>query len=276
MLQRFPRRRQVTCPAPESLVPYALGEENAVVARHVEGCPTCEAELARLREAAGMLRAERSFQSRSKTPDCLADIAVADFVEGRVTPERRTPVIQHLLTCAYCRSRVQATGRVIAEKTVEQIPRAGSRRRLRWYFPAGIAAAAAAVVLLLVWPRSVEQTDTAPRLREPGVEPEPGPPGIYLTGPMAPVPLSPRTTVPGVDRFVWSSVPRIDRYRLRLYDDEGKLLWSTETADTVLRLPDSIVLSGSGPYFWKVEAETEWGRWSTSDLMEFRLSGSKR
>jgi hypothetical protein len=275
MLKRIPWRRSVTCPAPESLVPLALGTEDPIVSRHVEGCRDCRAELARLRETAGVLRGERSFQRRSETPDCLPDAVVADFVEGRVTPETRGPLIEHLVTCAHCRSRVQATGRLLAHQAAEEMPRVVRRRRARWYFPAVIAAAAAAV-LLLVWPRNVEQADTIPRLREPGLEPEPGSAGIHLTGPMAPVPLSPRATVPRVKRFVWSTVPGVDRFRLRLYDDEGKLLWSTQTADTILSLPDSIVLSGTGPYFWKVEAETEASRWTASDLVEFRLSGSER
>src|SRR4051812_7679284 len=171
MLKRIPWRRQVTCPAPESLVPLALGTEDPMISRHVEGCPDCRAELARLRETAGVLRSERSFQRRSETPDCLPDVVVADFVEGRVTPETRGPLIEHLVTCAHCRSRVQATGRLLANRASEEIPRPVQRRRPRWYFPAGLAAAAAAAVLLLVWPKSSEHTDTT-RLREPALEPE--------------------------------------------------------------------------------------------------------
>ena len=255
----------MTCPAPESLVPHALGEEDATITRHVEGCAGCRAELARLRETAGVLRAERSFQRLSETVDCLPDGAVADFVEGRMTPDRRGPLTEHLLTCAYCRSRVHATGRLLAAQAAEKIPWVSREQRVRWHLPAGIAAAAAAAILLVVWSRSTERTDSTPGLREPA-------PTIAD----APVPIWPRAPVARVDRFIWSSMVNVARYRLRLYDEEGALLWTTETTDTVVTLPGSVILAAPGTYVWKVEAQTELGRWAGSELTEFRLPESKR
>jgi hypothetical protein len=264
MLELLVGRRRVTCPAPESLVPHALGERDPTITRHVEGCAVCQAELARLQEAAGLLRAQTSFQHLVKTPDCLEEPVIADFVEGRLTPEARAPLVAHLLTCANCRSLVGAAGRLLTDDSVaREIPRAVEPRWRRWSLPVGLAAAAA--VLLFVWPRSGEHTDSTPGMREPT-------PGSTV----APVPIAPRASVARVDQFVWSSVPRVDRYRLRLYDDEGALVWTAETADTVAPLPDSIVLSTPVMYYWKVEAQTEWRRWAPSDLVEFRLMGSQR
>ena len=62
---------------------------------------------------------------------------------------------------------------------------------------------------------------------------------------------------------------------MRLYNGEGAVLWTVETADTLLAVPDSVVLSPRITYFWKVEAQTEWQRWAASDLAEFRLEGSR-
>jgi hypothetical protein len=263
MLQRIPWRRRVTCPAPESLVPHALGAEDPTITRHLEGCAVCQAELARLQEAAGLLRAQRAFERRTETPGCLEESAIADLVEGRMTPEERAPLVAHLLTCAHCRSLVRATGALLADEAVaREIPRGVERPWRRWSLPLGLAAAAA--VVLFLWP-GIERTDSTPGLRD-------STPTIIN----APVPIAPRSSVARVDRFVWSSVPRVDRYRLRLYDAEGALLWTAETADTVLALPDSVVLAAPGPYFWKVEAQTEWRRWAPSDLVEFRLMGSQR
>jgi len=61
-----------------------------------------------------------------------------------------------------------------------------------------------------------------------------------------------------------------------LYTDEGDVLWTTEMTDTSVTLPASVVLSPQATYFWKVEAQTEWKRWVSSDLVQFRLVGPSR
>jgi hypothetical protein len=213
----------------------------------------------------GTVRAERSLERRNQTSECPDELVIADFVEGRLTSAARAPVVAHLVTCARCRSVVVATGRLVADEAVtSEMPRDEERRWQRWSLPVGLAAAAA-LLLVLVWPRSTEYTDPTPGLRD-------SPPATSI----APVAIAPQASVSRVDRFVWSSVPRVERYRLRLYDDEGKLMWSTATGDTVMRLPTSVSLSGDGRYSWKVEAETESGRWTGSDLVDFHLRGSGR
>jgi hypothetical protein len=264
MVQLLVGSRRMTCPAPESLLPHALGAGDPSIARHVEGCSVCQAELAQLKEVVGTLRAQKSLERRSQTPECPGEMVIADFVEGRLAPAARAPVVAHFATCARCRALVAATGRLLADEAVaREMPRDEERRWRRWSLPVGLAAAAA--VLLLVWPRGSEYTDPAPGLRDSAP-----------ASSIAPLAIAPRASVSRVDRFAWFSVPRVDRYRLRLYDDEGKLVWSTETADTVVTLPDSVALSGKGTYSWKVEAETEPGRWTGSDLVDFHVSGSRR
>lgn len=256
----------MTCPTPETLVPHALGADDPVIAGHVVECPACEAEVARLRETAGILRGPVVLERRLETAECLEEQAIADFVEGRLGAEARAPVVAHLLTCARCRAVAQATSRLLADPAVaREIPRAGppaaERRWRHWSLPLGVAAAAA--VLLLVWP-STNDTGSTPGLREP-----------TDTG-TVPVGIAPRGSVARVDRLVWSSVPRAERYRLRLYDNEGAVLWTAETTDTSVALPDSVVLAPRVTYFWKVEAQTGWRRWVASDLVEFQLTGSQR
>ena len=253
-------RRIVTCPAPEALVPLALGADDPLIARHVAGCPDCQLEMRRMRDSVAMLQGAAALERSEETPGCLDEAAVADFVEGRLDPEARRPIVSHLLTCARCRSVVRATGRLLADAGVATEIR--PRRWRRWLLPLGLAAAAA--VVLLIWPRT-EETGLSPTPRGPAPGPSAGPALI-----------APRTSVERLDRFVWSSMPRVDRYRLRLYDAEGSLLWMIETADTIVALPDSVVLSPRGTYFWKVEAEIEWQRWAASDLVQFQLNGSKR
>ena len=249
----------MTHPTPETLLPYALGADDAATARHVEGCVVCRGEIDRLREAAHLLRSATSLDPRVATPDCLDELTIADFVEGRLGPDARAPVVAHLLTCARCRSVVQATGRILAE-TATKAPDRGLRR---WYWPLGVAAAAALLVLL--WPRSANDTGSTAGLRESAT-----------ADTTAPVPIAPRASVVRVDRFVWSRVPLVARYRLRLYDAEGSLLWAVETADTAVMRPDSVALLPRIAYYWKAEAEIEWQRWATSDLVQFQLTGVGR
>ena len=248
-------------PTPELLVPYALGAADGETARHVEACRACRTEIEQLQEAAGLLRGPAVLEPWNETPDCLDELVVADFVDGRLGPDARAPVVVHLLTCVRCRSVVKATSRLTAETAIAA--QAPARRWRRWSVPLGLAAAAALVLLLV--PRRVDDGST-PGLREPTV-----------TTTIAPVPLAPApgASVARVDRFVWSSVPGVERYRLRLYTNEGDVLWTAETADTVA-VPESVELAPSVTYFWKVEAQTEWRRWAASDLVEFRLVGSSR
>ena len=250
----------MTHPLPEALIPHALGSGDPDVARHVEDCSTCRAEIARLREAAGALRASVSLERLAESADCLDEVAIADFVAGRLGPETRGPVVTHLLNCARCRSVVLATGRLLAE---EGLPAEAHRRAWRrWSLPLGLAAAAALVLVLV------------PRRGDDGLMP--GLRDSTLTTAGAPVPLAPRGSVARVDRLVWSSAPRAERYRLRVYNDQGATLWATETPDTAAVLPDSVVFSPRVTYFWKVEAQTEWQRWAASDLVEFRVVGGSR
>lgn len=255
MLEAIAWKKRVTHPTPESLIPFALGRDDPATARHVEACATCRTEIERLQEAVGLLRGSASLERRIATADCLDELVVADFVEGRLSVESRAPVVAHLLTCARCRSVVKATAAA---------PTASERRWPRWSLPLGLAAAAALVLLLV--PRGGDDGST-PGLREPTV-----------TSTIAPVPLTPApgASVGRVDTLVWSSVPGAERYRVRLYDSEGSVLWTVETADTSAALSDSVRLQPGVSYFWRVEAQSEWMRWAASDLVAFRIVGSRR
>src|SRR5207245_1954573 len=199
------RSGRVTHPAPESLIPYALGAADPATGRHVEDCPTCRAEIGRLREAAGAVRASGSLERLAETADCLDELTVADFVMGRLGPEARGPIVSHLLSCARCRSVVQAGGRLLADAALAPElsgaarPSAGIRWR-GWSLPLGLAAAAALLLLLLV-PRRSDDGSTL-GLRD-----------TTLTSADAPVPIAPRASAPRVDRLVWSNAPRRVRQR---------------------------------------------------------------
>jgi hypothetical protein len=212
-----------------------------------------------LEQAVRTLRGQAALEGGAATSDCLDELVVADFLDGRLMPEARAPVVAHLLACGRCRSMVRAAGALLADAEVARsMPRDSSSSRRRWSLPVGIAAAAA--LLIAVLPRQ----EPPPVLREPDI-----------TSTVAPVPIAPRASVAGIDRLVWSSVPGAARYRLRVYDGEGSVVWMVVTTDTAVMLPDSVVLSPGVSYFWRVEAESEFQRWAASDLVEFRLGGTR-
>lgn len=263
MLEAILRRRRVTVPhpGPELLVPYALGADDPATARHVEDCAICRTEIDALQEAAGLLRGPRVLERRTETSVCPDEFVIADFVDSHLPLQSRAPVVAHLLTCARCRALVKATSDLAANA----VGHSGQARRrgLRWTLPVGLAAAAVLVLLLL--PRGLNDNST-PGLREPTV-----------TSTIAPAPITPApgASVARVDSLVWSSVPGAERYRVRLYDGEGSVLWTVETNDTSAALPDSLRLQPRVSYFWRVEAQAEWMRWAASDLVSFRINARR-
>ena len=93
---------------------------------------------------------------------------------------------------------------------------------------------------------------------------------------VAPRALAPSGQVEGVTTFVWSSVPQAESYHVRLFDSQGTVLWETQTADTIGKLPRSVMLRPGRSYYWKVVARTGFDREAASDLTEFVTRGGRQ
>jgi hypothetical protein len=102
-------------------------------------------------------------------------------------------------------------------------------------------------------------------LREPAV-----------TTTVAPTLSTPRGRVAVLHAMIWSSVPHADQYRVTLFDRDGSVAWRTQSADTTVPLPDTVRLSRGVPYYWKVDARIELGRWVGSELTSFTLDAPPR
>lgn len=192
----------------------------------------------------------------SPTAGCLDDDTIAALAEGTLDDIGRAAALRHLAECPRCRGIVASVAKVLGDPTVGReitALRGGRRRLLRLAIPA----AAAAIVLLIAMP--ARRADVPPH-RAP-----------TITAVSSPVPVSPAGIVADVDLLRWSSVSGADRYRTTLFDDAGTVVYETQTADTVVALPDSVQLAPRRSYLWKVEARTGWGRWSASDLVEFSI-----
>ncbi len=228
-------------------------------------------DVAAIREAAAELRAGAPG-TEPKTPQCLDEFAIGEFVDGAgagagaVDSYRRAELLAHLASCGGCRSEVLALSRLIAKSAIDSDlePAAGAaphtNRRRRFAMAGGVigtAAAAAAVAFLLI-PRWLQDED-AHRA-----------PVLTLSAP--PVAVAPAGSVVAPIQFVWTSVPRADRYLLTLFDETGSILWELQTTDSGAAVPDSIDLVPETSYFWKAEAQIGFDRWSESELVRFTLT----
>ena len=181
--------------------------------------------------------------------DHLTAHDVASYVDRTASPGRQAGIVAHLARCADCRDEIADVSQVVAA------PARGRRRALHVLLPAAAAAA-----LLLVWTGA----ERMPR-RDAVVHREEA-----VTLSAAPRLRAPLGAVAGPPVFVWTSVAYADRYRVRLHDRNGTNLWEHEGPDTTAAPPSSLVLA-PGAYFWKVEAQTGFERWVSSDLAEFEL-----
>lgn len=177
---------------------------------------------------------------------------IAAYVDDSLAGDERARVEAHLATCAECRGEVIAVSRLV---------RAPVRRRRR-YLVAASAIAAAAIVLVVI--RPVDESANPPRLRE----------GVLTTA-AAPAAIAPRGAVAAAPRFIWSAVPGADLYGVSLFDETGRVLWESRTRDTSIALPPGVHVIARSRYYWKVDAQTGWGRWVGSELTPFSI-GTER
>jgi len=192
------------------------------------------------------------------TPDCLDEDTIAALAEGSLSPEARATALPHLAQCARCRRAVASIARALADPMVaSEVSALEPSSRRRWLRIA-VPVAAAALLLLFLSP-----------WRNDGWMHR-GPVG---TGQGTPVPVTPMGAVLTAPALQWTRVAEADRYRATLFDAEGHVLYEVEVTDTLVALPDSIVLRSGSPYLWKVEARIGWNRWAASDLTRFSVAG---
>ncbi|MBI3982318.1 MAG: hypothetical protein HY337_05360 [Gemmatimonadetes bacterium] len=192
------------------------------------------------------------------TPQCLDDDTIAALAEGTLDAEARAAALPHLAGCAACRVAVASVSRALSDPSVAREIKPRTRLLRRGFYRIALPlAAAAALVLILARPRpDIDQTlHRAPT----------------ITAGVSPTPVAPVGRVATATSLRWSAVEGADRYRVTLFDVEGRALYETEVTGVVAALPDSVVLVPGRPYLWKVEARTGFDRWSASDFVEFSV-----
>jgi hypothetical protein len=261
----------MNCPEGAELLLVALDEGDADVpagvAEHVRACPACQQQLIGLQQAAGALRAVGAPAVRDS---CLDDIDIAAVIDG--VPDVPPAHFAHLASCARCRQEVAAVSRLLRDSSmVSEITRLEQPIKRRRLVPAatvlGLMAAGLAAVLL--WPGRSPRTPTlastdSAQYREHA-----------LTSTVAPRLISPAGNGAAANTFVWTSVPRADRYRVTVFDRAGNVVWESETGDTTLAMPGALD-SVRGPLFlWGVKARTGFDRWVGSETQQFTIPAAR-
>src|SRR5687768_4382479 len=212
-----------------------------------------------------ILRLAAPPASGRRGPSCLSDALIAALAEASIDPVKRAEALPHLASCDACRTAVLSVSRALADPEVSRETAAfdaAPRRRYNAALP-WAAAAAAAVLLFVVWPK-FDAPDAMHR----------APSGSTAVG--APVPAGPIGIVDRPRVLTWASVAGADRYRVVVFDADGRVMYERQQSDTFATLPDSVVLVPGRRYVWKVDARLAPNRWAASPLVEFSIGGSSR
>ena len=255
----------LTHPDPVALVRHVCEPSARVdpaLRRHLEQCPSCADEVRRLETVRGALPVGET--KGESGPGCPGDDLLAALATGELEDERRSEAMMHLASCGHCRSTLASLARALADPAVAAARVAADRATGRRFFRLAVPAAAAAVVLIAVFGRQGGENPPSTIHRAPA---------ITIVG--EPVPVSPRGAGAPPGWLRWGPVPGADRYRVTLFQADSRVLYQLELRDTATALPDSIGLIPGDSYLWKVEARTDWGRWTSSQLVEFSISGAE-
>lgn len=174
---------------------------------------------------------------------------VAAFVDHRLQGTERAAVESHLAECADCRAEVVEVERLVG----------GVRRhRARSLVIGGLAVAAGLMLVVST-------------VRHRGAGSDDG--NLRGIGAAAIVPVGPSG---GVSRagltLTWHGTGSGARYKVTLSNAAGTTLWSTDTPNTTVAIPDTIDLPAGAEYHWIVDALLPQGTTRTSGQQSFHIT----
>jgi hypothetical protein len=181
----------------------------------------------------------------------------------------RARAMEHVTTCAECTLLYRAVAMLRAEAPAfdPAAPRPeadGGARVPRIPAWAGLAAAGLAAMTVASWLALEARPwvlETPPRdaavTRAPAANP-----AVVLLEPTRDVTSEPT-------RFRWSSVAGADSYRVRLFREDGLLLWTSDAVTAATVEWPAAVPRAPGRYFWEVQALREGRIVARSDLQAF-------
>jgi len=172
----------------------------------------------------------------------LSDAELAGYLDHDLSADERRRVETHIDACQACRREVVALLPITQPGEPSEVRNVNRQRH--WWIPA----AAAALVTALALPRLTRNVpgpdvpQRASRVTEAG--------GLSHLATVTP---ADDAIVEGRIVFTWRST-NADVYRIDVLTTSGNPVWTTDTGDTTVTLPDSVALQAGQAYFWRVEA----------------------
>jgi len=201
---------------------------------------------------------------------------VERYVAGRLNDNQDRGALEaHLLTCELCQEEVRIALIVRAEVAAGESGPAGpalklperegrdAPRRLPRGFLVGLATAAALVLVFQRQAAWLGRSNGAHR-------------GATQAPALAPVLRQPTGQVSTVPRMQWSGFAGAQRYRVRLFNADGDVLWEAQGTDTTVALPESVHLTAGRRYYWSVAGRVDVDRWVESALTDFVIGPTGR
>lgn len=181
---------------------------------------------------------------------------VAAYLDGTLGDADRERIEAHAAECEECLRELAEVSATV--------------RRMRptpaWRVWAPAVAAAAAIALLIARPFGMDTvSERTSRLR--GSESTAESRGGLTIDVLAPP--DNETVAPTAVVFVWHARGVGASYHLTVTDDEGGVVWTLATPDTVARPPDTVVFARDSRHYWYVDGLLEDGRHATSGVHSF-------
>lgn len=198
---------------------------------------------------------ERAGGSAVMEDESLSSGEVAAYLDGRLAGEELARVEDHLANNPSARREIIKASRIISS-----VPRRETKSR-RWIPAAAGLAAVAALTLIGILPKSVGREATPVSSERRGLADEAD--KIDLVSPSD----GERVTSNGMS-FTWRPIGGAT-YRLVVSDAAGHTLLQRNTTDTLVTAPELSLKTGTGPYYWSVDALAPDGSSVTSGVREF-------
>lgn len=195
----------------------------------------------------------------------LTAAQVAAYLDRDLSDSARIQVEEHLESCASCRAELNASFDLAqswksAGAATTAIPRNKRWKIAAFSIPVGLAAAAA---MWIVVPHSQTRKEGADSVRTN--EFSEGRSAIEVIRPDGNSEVSPSNA-----SFVWHR-SKASVYRLTILTQSGVPVFTTDTQDTTVVLPDSVALTHGQNYFWRVDGIDN-GIASTTGVVVLRIS----
>ena len=189
----------------------------------------------------------------------LSPEVLAGYLDDALPAEERRQAELHLASCGECRLELAEVRALEPRHTGIRAP-SWLNSDVRMSRPVLISLAAAAALLLVV---AIPRDTPTPSTVRSGSRTNPL---LEIVSPLPSEPVVPPVT------FVWRNAGPGASYSLTLQREDGRLAWTSSTADTSIAVPDSLELGSGRTWFWYVDALLPDGQALSTGVQRLRTS----